>query len=128
MLQRILALIHKEFLALLRDPKSRLVLIVPPLVQLFVFGYAASFDLKHVPYAIYNEDRGTAARDLLARFAGAANFRRVAQIRSQDGIAPLVDTREALLTIHIGPRFSADLEAGRRRCSSSSTAAIPTRP
>lgn len=113
MLQRILALIHKEFLALLRDPKSRLVLIVPPLIQLLVFGYAATFDLKHVPYAIYNEDRGSASRDLLARFAGAANFRRVAEIRSQGGIAPLVDTREALLTIHIGPRFSADLEAGR---------------
>ena len=45
MLHRILALVRKEFLALLKDPKSRLVLIVPPLIQLLVFGYAATFDL-----------------------------------------------------------------------------------
>ena len=57
MLQRILALVHKEFLTLLKDPKSRMVLIVPPLIQLLVFGYAATFDLKDIPYAIYDEDR-----------------------------------------------------------------------
>ncbi|MGO9443790.1 MAG: hypothetical protein ACLPXB_03320 [Thiobacillaceae bacterium] len=48
MWQRILALVHKEFLALLKDPKSRAVLIVPPIVQLLVFGYAATFDLKDI--------------------------------------------------------------------------------
>lgn len=113
MLQRILALVRKEFLALLLDPKSRMVLIVPPLVQLLIFGYAATFDLSQVPYAVYNEDRGSASRDLLAGFAGSASFRQVAEIRSASEIAPLVDARQALLVIHIGPRFSADLEAGR---------------
>ena len=113
MLQRILALIHKEFLALLKDPKSRAVLIVPPLIQLLVFGYAATFDLKQVPYAVYNEDRGAASRDLLARFAGATSFRQVAEIHGEGEIAPLVDARQVLVTIHLGPRFSADLQAGR---------------
>ncbi|BAL27189.1 ABC transporter permease [Azoarcus sp. KH32C] len=113
MLQRILALIHKEFLALLKDPKSRTVLIVPPLIQLLVFGYAASFDLKQIHYAVYNEDRGIASRELLARFTGAPSFRQVAEIRSEAEIAPLVDAREVLVTIHVGPRFGADLEAGR---------------
>ncbi len=113
MLQRILALIHKEFLALLKDPKSRFVLIVPPLVQLLVFGYAATYDLKQVPYAVYNEDRGIASRDLLAGFAGAANFRQVAEIRSEEEIAPLVDARRVLVIVHLGPRFSADLQAGK---------------
>jgi ABC-2 type transport system permease protein len=112
MFERIFALIHKEFLALLKDPKSRMVLIVPPLIQLLVFGYAASFDLKEVPYAVYNEDRGIASRDLLARFSGA-NFRQVAEIRSAEEIAPLVDARRVLVIIHVGPRFSADLQAGR---------------
>jgi ABC-2 type transport system permease protein len=113
MLQRMLALIRKEFLALLKDPRSRMVLIVPPLIQLLVFGYAATFDLRQVPYAVYNEDRGIAGRELLARFAGAASFRRVAEIRSEGEIAPLVDARRVLVTIHLGPRFSADLQAGR---------------
>jgi ABC-2 type transport system permease protein len=112
MWQRILALVHKEFLALLKDPKSRMVLIVPPLIQLLVFGYAATFDLKEVPYAVYNEDRGAASRDLLAAFHGAPSFSQVAELHSEGEIAPLVDARHALVVLHIGPRFSADLLAG----------------
>jgi ABC-2 type transport system permease protein len=113
MLQRILALIRKEFLALLKDPRSRMVLIVPPMIQLLVFGYAATFDLKEVPYAVYNEDGGQASRDLLAAFGGAPAFKRVVELRSEDQIAPLVDVRKVMLVIHIGPRFTADLQAGR---------------
>ena len=113
MIQRILALVRKEFLALLKDPKSRFVLIVPPLIQLLVFGYAATFDLKDVPYAVYNQDGGQAARDLLARFSSAGSFTQMAELHADDEIAPLVDTREALMVIHIGPRFTADLLAGK---------------
>ncbi len=110
---RILALVRKEFLTLLKDPKSRMVLIVPPLIQLLVFGYAATFDLKQVPYAVYDEDRGLAARELLARFDGSATFRRVATLGSAAEIAPLVDARRALVVIHVGPRFSDELLSGR---------------
>jgi ABC-2 type transport system permease protein len=112
-MQHILALIRKEFLALLGDPKSRLVLIVPPLIQLLVFGYAATFDLKHVPYAVYNEDRGVASRDLVARFEGTPSFSEVAEVHAESEIAPLVDQRRVLAVIHVGPRFSADLLSGR---------------
>lgn len=49
MLARIWALVIKEFLAILRDKKSRFVLIGPPVIQLLVFGYAATFDLsRHI--------------------------------------------------------------------------------
>jgi len=113
MLQRILALIHKEFLALLKDPKSRVVLIVPPMIQLLVFGYAATFDLKEVPYAVYNEDRGIASRELLAHFDGSPSFEQVATLRSEEAIAPLVDARRVMAVVHIGPTFSADLQLGR---------------
>src|SRR5512143_1031430 len=110
---RILALVRKEFLTLLKDPKSRMVLVVPPLIQLLVFGYAATFDLKYVPYAVFDEDRGSAARELLARFGGATSFSQVAAVNSESEIAPLVDARKALVVIHIGPRFTADLLSGR---------------
>jgi len=109
MLIRLLALIHKEFLALLKDPRSRMVLIVPPMIQLLVFGYAATFDLKHIPYALYNEDRGAASRDLVAAFDGAPAFQRVATLHAEGEIAPLVDRRDVLVVVHLGPRFSADL-------------------
>jgi ABC-2 type transport system permease protein len=113
MWQRILALIHKEFLALLKDPKSRMVLIIPPMIQLLVFGYAATYDLKEVPYAVYNEDGGVASRNLLAGFNGAASFKQVADLHAESEIAPMVDRREVLVVIHIGPRFSADLLVGK---------------
>jgi len=106
---RIYALVVKEFLALVRDKKSRLVLIGPPIIQLLVFGYAATFDLNEVPIAIYDEDHGTASRELIARFTGAPAFREVARIRSDAGIAPLIDARKVLMVLHFGPRFSERL-------------------
>ena len=113
MWRRILALTLKEFLALLKDKKSRLVVVVPPLLQLLVFGYAATFDLKNVPYAVYNEDTGSASRDLLAGFKGSPNFTEVASLSQEGQIAPLINKKEALLVIHIGPQFSKDLLLGR---------------
>jgi len=110
---RILALVRKEFLTLLKDPRSRMVLIVPPLIQLLVFGYAATFDLKQVPYAVYDEDRGLAARELLARFDGSMTFHKVAELASAAQIAPLVDDRRALVVIRVGPRFTDELLSGR---------------
>ena len=113
MWRRIFALTLKEFLALLKDKKSRLVVVVPPLLQLLVFGYAATFDLKNVPYAVYNEDAGSASRDLLAGFKGSPNFTEVASLSQEGQIAPLINKKEALLVIHIGPQFSKDLLLGR---------------
>ncbi len=106
---RIWALTVKEFLALLRDKVSRMALIVPPILQLVVFGYAASFDLNHVPYAIYNEDSGAAARNFLARFAGTSIFRPVAEVNSDAQAARLLESRDALLVLHLGPHFTRDL-------------------
>ncbi len=112
-IMRILALTIKEFLSLLKDKKSRFVIIVPPLVQLLVFGYAATYDLTRVPYAIYNEDSGGAARDLLADFHGSPYFHQVAVITHQEQIAPLIDDRQALVVVHIQRQFSRDLLSGR---------------
>ena len=113
MWRRIYALMIKEFLALLKDKRSRIVVIVPPLVQLFVFGYAATFDLNRIPFAVYNEDPGPASRELAAHFTGSPNFHQVAVLAADSEIAPLVDSRQALMVLHIGPQFSRDLAAGR---------------
>lgn len=109
MLARVWALVIKEFLAILRDKKSRFVLVGPPLIQLLVFGYAATFDLNHIPYAVYNQDSGFASRELLGYFQGSPAFRRVATITREEQIAPLIDNEKVLLVIQIGPRFTEDL-------------------
>jgi len=111
--RRIVALVGKEFLALLKDKKSRFVLIGPPIIQLLVFGYAATFDLNHVPYALYNEDGGAVSRQLAARFAGAPVFDLIATIRRDADIRPLIDDRQARLIVHISPQFSRNLALGK---------------
>ncbi|MGB8273884.1 MAG: ABC transporter permease [Alphaproteobacteria bacterium] len=113
MWRRIRGLIVKEFLALWRDPKSRFVVIGPPLFQLLVFGYAATYDVTHVPTAIYDEDRGPAARDLVAGFEGSPTFDIVGRLERDRDIAAAIDARRAGLVVHIGQDFSADLAAGR---------------
>jgi ABC-2 type transport system permease protein len=112
-LQRLQALVLKEFLALLKDKRSRMVVLVPPLIQLLVFGYAATFDLNRIPYALYDEDHGAAARDLISRFAGSPIFRQVAEVSHDDQIAPLVDGKRVLLVLHIGSQFSREIQSGR---------------
>lgn len=113
MWQRIWALILKEFLAVWMDKKSRAVIIGPPLIQLLVFGYAASFDVNHIATAIYNEDAGRASRDLVARFEGSPSFDIVARLSRESEIAEVLDPKRAKLVIHLGPTFSRDLKSGR---------------
>ncbi len=108
-MRRLLALVIKEFLAILRDGKSRMVLIGPPLIQLVVFGYAASFELNHVPFAVYDQDQSAASRALVADFAGSPAFRQMAVLHSPARIAQLIDSRQAAMVLDIDPRFTRDL-------------------
>jgi ABC-2 type transport system permease protein len=109
----IFALMIKEFLALLKDKRSRIVLIAPPLVQLVVFGYAATYDLNQVSLAIYDEDGGHAARELLAAFEGSPTFHTVARLHSDREIAPMVDGKDVLAVLHIERNFSKQIAIGR---------------
>ncbi len=106
---RVLALIIKELLAVFKDPKSRLVLVAPPLIQLLVFSYAATFDLNHVPIAVYDQDRSAASRDLIASFTGSSVFQMVASLQSERDIDTLIDSRQAAMVLSIDRRFTRDL-------------------
>ena len=112
MWQRIRSLIVKELLAVLRDPRGRYILIVPPIVQMLVFSVAATQEVKNVRMAVLNEDYGTAGRDLVARFEGSTNFAQVRYLRGDADIAPAIDSRSVLMVVHLGPDFSRRLEGG----------------
>ena len=112
-LVRIVTLVIKEFLAILKDPKSRIVVIGPPIIQFFVFGYAATFDLKNVRYAVLDEDRSVESRELLSRFRGSPTFRLVGELARDREIGDLIDRHGARLVLHIPQTFSRDLHAGR---------------
>jgi ABC-2 type transport system permease protein len=105
MARRILALIIKELLAILKDPKSRFVLIGPPLIQMLVFGYGASFDLNQVPCAVYDEDNSAPSRDMVSRISGSPNLQIVTHLRSDRDVEKLLDQRRVLVFIHIPRDF-----------------------
>lgn len=110
---RILALTRKELLAVLKDPRSRVTLFLPPILQSLLFGYAATYDLNHVPYAVFDQDRGAAADELIARLDGSGVFEHVARIYRTSDIADLIDNRRALLVIRIGEDFERRITAGQ---------------
>ncbi|MCB2226080.1 MAG: ABC transporter permease [Desulfarculaceae bacterium] len=110
---RIRALVIKELLALLKDKTSRIMLIVPPLFQLLIFSYAATFELNQVPYAVYNQDAGVASRELLASFQGSPAFQLRQTLDHLGQVAPAIDAREVLMVINIPPDFTRQLMQGR---------------
>ena len=111
-LLRILALTRKELLAVLKDRRSRLSLLIPPVVQALIFGYAATYDLNHVPYAALDRDHTAASRQLLAGLDGSGVFERVADLQRASDIKSLIDARRVLLVVQIDPEFERHLESG----------------
>ena len=109
---RILALIRKELLAILRDPRSRVNLFLPPIVQCLIFGYAATYDLTRVPYAVLDQDRSAASRELLADMNGSHVFQQVASLDHSADIKTMIDEQRVLLVIQIGQDFQRRLLAG----------------
>ena len=109
---RILALTRKELLAVLKDPRGRFTLFFPPILQCLIYGYVASYDLNDVPYAVLDQDRHAASRDLLA-----GSTARACSIASPAGaggrMKTLIDQRRALLVIQIGQDFQRQLLAGQ---------------
>ncbi len=106
-------LFRKEMLMTVKDRMSRVVLFMPILVQTFLFGYVASYDLTHADYALLDSDRSEASRELAAAFDGSGIFHRAATLDNATQIAPLVDAKKVQLVIHIGPHFEQRLQAGQ---------------
>ena len=111
-LLRILTLVRKELLAILKDPRSRFSLLVPPVLQCLIFGYAATYDLTDVPYAVLDQDSSQASTELLAGLDGTGVFHRVAEARGTAELARCVDERRALVALRIDRGFESRLEAG----------------
>jgi ABC-2 type transport system permease protein len=104
-LYRIVALTRKELLAILKDPRSRFSIIVPPILQCLIYGYVATYDLNHVPYAAFDRDRSAASQQLLARIDGSGVFQRVANLDRDVDIKTFIDNKRALLVIQIDRDF-----------------------
>ncbi len=110
---RLRALIVKELLAVLRDPRARIILIGPPIIQLVVFSYAVTLEVKNVDIAVLDRDHGYWSQQLLSRFEGTPTFRRIIAVDNPEALRRTIDLQQALAAIELGPSFSRDIAAGR---------------
>lgn len=113
MWNRIKALIVKEILAVWQDKKSRTVLIVPPILQLFIFAFAATLDVRHVPIGILNRDNGANAFELVQRFHGSPVFTNIIYLKGVEEITPFIENMNGVMVVSIDEQFSRNLDAGK---------------
>ena len=112
-LAQVAFLCRKEVLALVKEPASRAILFAPALMQALLFGYGATFDLRHVPYAVLDQSHGAAATELIARLDGTGVFQRELTVRVPRQFTQAVTEGKVLLALDIPPDFEARLAAGQ---------------
>jgi ABC-2 type transport system permease protein len=112
MWKRIREIVYKEFRQTLREPRMRVVLFVPPLVQLIIFGYAVNLDVDHVRIAWLDHDRTTESRDLLAAFQGSPRFDLVGLPGNEQQAQRMLDESRVHAVIRVFPGFGRDVERG----------------
>jgi ABC-2 type transport system permease protein len=109
MLNRIKSLIVKELLALLRDKKSRSVLIFPVFVQLFLFSFAATQEAKNLTLGVLNLDRGAAGFELIHRFTAASIFSRVIVFQSPAQATEAINDQKVNAVLWLPEDFSRNV-------------------
>lgn len=107
---RLNSLIRKEFIQIWRDPRTLVLVLVIPIMQLFLMGYAATNDVRNVPMAIYDQDRGSAARQLLDAYRAADYFHLAYDVDSEEDLHLLIDSGEVRAALIIPPDYSARLK------------------
>jgi ABC-2 type transport system permease protein len=112
MISRLIAQIVKELLSLVRDPRSRFVLVGPPLLQLFVFSFAATLDVTNVSIAVLNEDSGYWSQEMIQRVRGARFVGELTVVDTPAELAGRIDRREAIAAIRFPADFSRNIGSG----------------
>lgn len=113
MLGRIRGMLIKEFIQVFRDKRSRFLLFGPPVIQMLVFGYAATLEIRHVPTAIVDFDNSQASRDLISHFAASPYFNVRARLNDRRQVGDLIDRGEVIIALQINSGFSQNLYKGQ---------------
>src|SRR5580704_11906106 len=113
MRQRLARIIRKEFIQVLRDPRMRGMLFLPPLIQLLIFGYAVNLDVDNAKIAWMDQDRTPESRQLLSEFEGSGRFVIVSAPTSDAAMQRLMDRGQVDAVVRVLPGFARDVERGR---------------
>ena len=113
MLARLKQMLIKEFIQVFRDKRTRFVLFGPPIIQMLVFGYAATFEIHHVPTVVLDLDHSQESRELVSRFSSSPYFDVQRQLTDYRQIGDLIDRGEATVGLRINPGFAQNLRKGQ---------------
>jgi len=112
-IRRLKAVAKKEFLHVLRDPRSLMMGIGMPMLLLFLFGYALTLDVDRVPLVVWDQAETAQSREFISRFSGSRYFDlKRQQATSYRAIEEAIDRREALIALVIPPDFDRLLSRG----------------
>lgn len=109
---RLLSIIRKEFLQIFRDLRTVVIILVIPILQLFLLGYAATNDVKNVPLAVLDRSRSAESRALIEAFHAANYFRVAYQVYSEAELQQLIERGEVRAGLIIPPDYAARLIKG----------------
>jgi ABC-2 type transport system permease protein len=110
---RLLSLIRKEFIQILRDPRTLVITFAIPVVQLFLLGYAANTDVRNVPLAVFDQSHSAAGRRLLDAYRAADYFKLTYVVDSEDELRALIDTGDARAGLIIPSTYGQQISGGQ---------------
>lgn len=113
MFERIKHMLIKEFIQIFRDSKMKGIIFVMPILQVLIFGYAVTLDVKHIATAVYDLDNSVVSRELIGRFENSGYFEITNRIDEPGKGRELVDRGEASAYLQINKGFGSALRAGR---------------
>lgn len=104
----------KEFLTYFIDPASRFILVVPLIIQIFLFGYTATFDLNHAPIAVLNESHGRFSQQLVSQIGASPTFYIRRYLDNASQMKDELNPRDSLAIVHIQSDFDSKLAQGKQ--------------
>lgn len=109
MLKRIFALIRKEFLSIWKDPKSRMLLIAPPLMQLLIFAHAATMEVKNIDMMVLDKSNTVQSRELIADFANSRWFKHVVAAENEQQVEEGIRSQKYQMALVLNTDFATKL-------------------
>jgi ABC-2 type transport system permease protein len=113
MLARLKQMLIKEFIQVLRDKRTRFILIGPPIIQMMIFGYAANYEIRHVPAVVLDLDHSQESRELVSRFTSSPYLDVQRQLTNSRQLGDLIEQGDATVGLEIDAGFAQQLRKGQ---------------
>ena len=113
MLARLKQMLIKEFIQVFRDKRTRFILIGPPMIQMLVFGYAANYEIRHVPTVVLDLDHSQESRELISRFTSSHYFDVQRELTDSRQLGDEIEQGKAAAGLEIDAGFAAKLRSGQ---------------